>query len=469
MSSSRQATEGSPAYAAMLSFVAALGGLLFGYDTAVISGAIGFLRTHFALEAASMGWAASSALVGCLIGAGAAGELADRLGRKKTLLIAAVLFTVSGIWSALPRTIMEFNIARIMGGVGIGTASVVCPLYIAEIAPAARRGRLVTFNQLAIVIGILVVYFANYFIAGLGGEEWNVATGWRWMFGSEAIPAALFFALTLLIPESPRWLTQKGRKDEARAVLARVGGAAHADAELEAISATLGGEKASLAELLRPGLRVAFAIGAILAILQQVNGINVLMYYAPEIFKQLGSGTDSALLQTVAIGAVNLIFTLVAFRFVDRWGRKPLMILGSSGMGLSLVGLGFVYYYNALAAWALVFILGFIACFAVSMGPVVWIIVSEIFPTRIRGRAVAVAALLLWTANYLMSQSFPMINEDPWLVSVFHHAFPFWLYSLFCAATVLFVWLVVPETKGKTLEEIELLWKREPEEKGKAS
>ena len=469
MSSPRQATEGSPVYAALLSFVAALGGLLFGYDTAVISGAIGFLRTHFSLDAASTGWAASSALVGCLIGAGAAGVLADRLGRKKALLVAAVLFTVSGVWSALPRTIMEFNIARILGGVGIGTASVVCPLYIAEISPAARRGRLVTFNQLAIVIGILVVYFVNYFIARLGGEEWNVATGWRWMFGSEAIPAALFFALTLLIPESPRWLTQRGRKDEARTVLARVGGDAHADTEVDAITATLGGEKASLTELFRPGLRVAFAIGAALAILQQITGINVFMYYAPEIFKQLGSGTDSALLQTIAIGAVNLIFTLVAFRLVDRWGRKPLMIVGSAGMGLSLVGLGYAAYHNILAAWVLICILGFIACFAVSMGPVVWIIISEIFPTRIRGRAVAVSALLLWTANYLMSQSFPIINEDPWLISVFHHAFPFWLYSLFCLATVLFVWLVVPETKGKTLEEIELLWKRKAEKKGKAS
>lgn len=459
MSSSRQSTEGSAAYAAMLSTVAALGGLLFGYDTAVISGAIGFLRTHFALDAASMGWAASSALVGCLIGAGSAGEFADRLGRKKVLLIAAVLFTVSGIWSALPRTIVEFNIARILGGIGIGTASVVCPLYIAEIAPAARRGRLVAFNQLAIVTGILVVYFVNFFIAGIGGESWNVTTGWRWMFGSEAIPAVIFFALILMIPESPRWLAQRGRKDEARAVLVRVGGTAHAEAELHAIASTFRGETASVAELFRPGLRTAFAIGAVLAVLQQVTGINVFMYYAPEIFKQLGSGTDSALLQTIAVGAVNLVFTLVALRTVDRWGRKPLMIIGASGMGISLAGLGFAAYNNILAAWVLVFVLGFIACFAISLGPVVWILIAEIFPTRIRGRAMAASALLLWAANTLVSQTFPMINEDPWLISVFHHAFPFWLYAAFCVVTVLFVWLVVPETKGKTLEEIELLWK----------
>jgi sugar porter (SP) family MFS transporter len=450
--------EGPSLYVAVLSSVAALGGLLFGYDTAVIAGAIGFLRTHFSLDAAATGWAASCALLGCFAGAGIAGFIADRLGRKKALLIAAVLYTVSGVWSALPATITAFSMARILGGIGIGTASVVCPLYIAEIAPASRRGRLVTFNQLAIVIGILVVYFVNYFIAGLGDEQWNTETGWRWMFGSATAPAAVFFLLTLLIPESPRWLAQRGRTEEALGILRRVGGEAKAGEELRSITAALNQERASSEGLLSPGIRKAFLIGAVLAVLQQVTGINVFMYYTPEIFKLLGSGTDIALLQTISVGGINLIFTLVALRMVDRFGRKPLMIAGAAGMTLSLAGLGIAVYNNVLAAWVLVFVLGFIASFAMSLGPVVWLIIAEVFPTRIRGRGMAVATLLLWGANYVVSQTFPMLNEQPWLVATFHHAFSFILFAIFCIATILFVWLVVPETKGKSLEEIEKLW-----------
>jgi SP family xylose:H+ symportor-like MFS transporter len=419
-------TQQSRTRVALLSGIAALGGLLFGYDTAVIAGAIGFLRQHFALDAAATGWAASCALLGCLAGAGGAGFVADRLGRKRAILLSGALFTVSGIWSAIPSTIGEFTVARIMGGIAIGTASVVCPLYIAEIAPAERRGRLVTFNQLAIVIGILVVYFVNYFIARLGNEQWNATSGWRWMLGSEALPAAVFFALALFIPESPRWLIQRGHTEEAR---------------------------------MPRGLRRAFLIGAVLAVLQQITGINVFMYYAPEIFKQLGAGTDAALLQTVAVGAVNLLFTLVALRTVDRTGRKRLMIIGATGMGICLLGLGGAAYASVLDVWVLTFVLGYIACFAMSLGPVVWIVIAEIFPNRIRGRAMALATLLLWGANYVVSQTFPVINENPDLVRMFHHAFPFWLYAAFCAVTVLFVWRVVPETKGLSLEEIESLWK----------
>ncbi len=454
-----KSNEGSALYVAMLSTVAALGGLLFGYDTAVISGAIGFLRSHFSLDAASTGWAASSALVGCLIGAGTAGLISDRLGRKKALLIAAVLYMVSGVWSAIPATITEFSIARILGGIGIGTASVVCPLYIAEIAPAEKRGRLVSFNQLAIVCGILIVYFVNYFIAGLGDEAWNASTGWRWMFGSATAPAAVFFFLTLLIPESPRWLLQRGRNDEALKTLVRVGGDARAASEMGAITEALRETPGSSSGLLKPGLRRAFLIGAVLAVLQQVTGMNVFMYYAPEIFKQLGSGTDIALLQTISIGGMNLLFTLVALRIVDRFGRKPIMIGGASGMALSLVGFGLATYNNIHETWVIVFVLSFIAFFAVSLGPVVWLIIAEVFPTRIRGRGMAIASLLLWGANYIVSQTFPMINEQPWLVASFRHAFPFILYACFCVVTVLFVWLVVPETKGKSLEEIEQLWK----------
>lgn len=452
--------ESRKGYVVTLTFIAALGGLLFGYDTAVISGAIGFLRTHFALSAAQTGWAASSALVGCVVGAGIAGKLSDAFGRKRALMLAAVLFTVSGVWSAIPSNITEFNIARLLGGVGIGMASLLSPLYISEISPAAIRGRLVSFNQLAIVSGILVVYFANYFIAGLGDEAWNIERGWRWMFGSEALPAALFFFALFAIPESPRWLVKQNQTARAETVLTRIGGAAQAAAELNAIRETVDEEAGKFGDLFRPPLRRAMSIGIILAILQQITGINVFMYYAPEIFKGLGSGTDVALLQTVVIGIFNVTFTLLAIRTVDRLGRKPLLIAGSIGMAVSLVGLGVAAAMGTTAAWVLVFVLGYIACFAMSLGPVVWVVIAEIFPTKIRGRAMAVATLLLWAANYCVSQTFPIINEDEWLIATFHHAFPFWMYAAFCVVMTMFVHRVVPETKGKSLEEIERFWHR---------
>lgn len=447
-------------YATLLSVVAALGGMLFGYDTAVIAGGIGFLRAHFSLGPAEMGFAASSALLGCIFGAAIAGTLSDRFGRKRALLLSAALFCVSAVWSALPETLIEFNIARILGGIGVGMASMLSPLYIAEIAPAAIRGRLVSYNQFAIVLGILVVYFVNYFIAGLGDEAWNTASGWRWMFGSETVPALLFFGALLAIPESPRWLIKQGETGHAERILARLGTPERAREDVSAIREAIAQEGSSLRDLLRPGMRRALVIGILLAILQQITGINVFMYYAPEIFKQLGSGTDVALLQTVIVGACNVLFTIVAIRTVDRLGRKPLLMIGAVGMGLCLTGLGIAAYHATTAAWVLVFILGYIACFALSLGPVVWVVLSEIFPTRIRGRAMAVATLLLWTANYVVSQTFPVINEDPWLVGLFRHAFPFWLYALFCLITVLFVAFFVPETKGRTLEEIEHSWKQ---------
>jgi sugar porter (SP) family MFS transporter len=445
-------------YAWMLSMVAALGGLLFGYDTAVISGAIGYLRQFFDLSAAETGWAASSALVGCIGGAAVAGELSDRFGRKRALQLSAALFTVSAVWSAIPANLTEFSVARMVGGVGVGMASLLSPLYIAEIAPAAIRGRLVSFNQFAIVTGILLVYFVNYFIAGLGNEVWNVETGWRWMFGSETLPAILFFMFLIGVPESPRWLVQRDRTGDAGRILSRIGGEAQAERDLAAIGEALQLESGSLAQLTQPGMRVVAMIGVVLAVLQQVTGINVFMYYAPEIFKQLGSGSSAALLQTVIVGAFNVTFTIVAIRTVDRWGRKPLMIVGAAGMGISLLGISFAALTQRTELWVLVFVLGYIASFASSLGPVVWVVLSEIFPTRIRGRAMAVATLALWTANFVVSQTFPMINEQPWLIEHFHGAFPFWLYAAMCAVTVVFVLKFVPETKGKSLEEIEHFW-----------
>jgi SP family xylose:H+ symportor-like MFS transporter len=339
-------------------------------------------------------------------------------------------------------------------------ASMLSPLYIAEIAPPDIRGRLVSYNQFAIVTGILAVYFVNYYIAGLGNDLWNVTVGWRWMFGSETLPAVLFFFSLLAIPESPRWLVKRGEDQRALGILSRLSSPEEARTEVAAIKATLAEKAESLAGLFSPGMRIALVIGIALAILQQITGINVFMYYAPEIFKQVGAGTDTALLQTVIVGAFNVTFTVIAIWTVDRIGRKPLLIVGASGMGLSLIGLGFAAYNTTTQSWVLVFILGYIAFFALSMGPVVWVVLSEIYPTRLRGRAMAIATLLLWAANFVVSQTFPVINEDPWLVATFRHAFPFWLYALFCAVTVVVTWLYVPETKGKTLEEIEQYWRK---------
>ena len=299
-------------YASLLSTVAALGGLLFGYDTAVVAGAIGFLRDHFTLDATETGFAASSALLGCIVGAAGAGTLSDRFGRKRALILSALFFTASAIWSAIPTSLTEFNIARIIGGVGVGMASMLSPLYIAEIAPAGIRGRLISFNQFAIVTGILLVYFVNYWIAGLGDRAWNTSTGWRWMFGSETIPALLFMLSLIAIPESPRWLIKQGKSDEATATLARLSDPGSAQHQVREITAAIALEGSSMRDLLRPGIRRTLVIGLSLAVLQQVTGINVFLYYAPEIFKSLGAGTDVALLQTVVIGACNVLFTIVA-------------------------------------------------------------------------------------------------------------------------------------------------------------
>ena len=463
-----------------------------------------------------------------------AGGLSDRLGRKKMLVIAAVLFFVSAVGTALPASFYQFIAFRFLGGLAIGAASMTSPMYIAEISPARIRGRMVSLNQLAIVTGMVVVYFVNFAIdaygtrldqqllaslgqsqpleprfvrqyvaqrsektppklvetwlakqngpihgealadflkgqslivapseielSALGKETWNVREGWRWMFGSGAFPASALLLLLFLVPESPRWLTKQQRRDEALTVLGRVGGSRQAQVELAEIDEALAHESGSLAQLFQPGMRAALVIGVTLAVLQQVTGINVFLYFAPEIFKKLGTQESVALLQTLLVGGVNAIFTILAIWTVDRLGRKPLMLIGASGMGLSLLALGWAGYYDRTELWTLAFVLGYIACFAMSVGPVVWVILSEIFPTRIRGRAMALATICLWAANFLVTQTFTMMDENPWLVAKFHHAFPFWIYSLLCGVTVVFVWRFVPETKGKSLEEIERSW-----------
>jgi sugar porter (SP) family MFS transporter len=465
------AGRGSVAYVYVIASVAALGGLLFGYDTAVISGAIGFLEQHFHLDPQLWkGWAAASALVGCALGAALAGWLSDLLGRKRVLLLSALLFFISAVGTALPRTFQEFVVFRIIGGLGIGAASLTSPMYIAEVAPARIRGRMVSVNQLAIVSGMLIVYFVNYFIAQYGNTvdrlaaatagSWNVEYGWRWMFGSGAVPSLLLFTLLLFVPESPRFLARRGRTTAARDVLTRINGPEQARRELVEIEQALATETGRLADLFQPGVRAALGIGITLAVLQQVTGINVFLYYAPEIFKNMGANVDAALLETVVVGGVNLLFTLVAIGTVDRLGRKPLMLLGASGMGVSLLAMGLAAYCHRTELWVLVFILGYIGCFALSVGPVTWVILSEIFPTSIRGRAMAVATVLLWSANYVVTQTFTLMDQSAWLVDRFHHSFPFWFYAALCVVQVAFVARFVPETKGRTLEEIERSWHR---------
>ncbi len=447
-------------YVTFITIVATIGGLLFGYDTAVISGAIGFVRDYFELSPAMMGWVASSALVGCVAGCSVAGWLSDRFGRKKVLILSAILFSITGIGCAIVENTSGLVIYRIIGGLGVGIASMLSPVYIAEIAPAHMRGRLVSYNQFAIITGMIAVYFVNYLIAAGGNESWNLQSGWRWMFGSETIPALLFLGSLIFIPESPRWLAKNNMIEKSRQVLLKIGGPEYAEKELKEIRETEISDKQSIRALFNSKFRIALIIGIVLAILQQVTGINVFMYYAPEIFKRLGSGTNTALLQTIIVGFFNMGFTVVAIMTVDRFGRKPLMMIGSLGMGICLLVLGLMAFFQQSALWVLGFILGYISCFALSVGPVTWVIISEIYPTRIRGRALSIATVFLWSANWLVSQTFPMMDENPWLIEKFHHGFSFWIYGLLCFVLLLFMWKRVPETKGKSLEEIEKLWLR---------
>jgi sugar porter (SP) family MFS transporter len=458
----QSATSG---YVVLVCIVATLGGLLFGYDTGVISGAIEALTARFALSEVMKGWASSCVLLGCAVGVLAVGPLSDRYGRKLAMFLAAAMFLISAIGTALPHDIVTFILFRILGGLGIGIASISTPMYIAEITPARIRGRMVAVNQIAIAGGIAVTAFVNYYIAGQGDQAWNIATGWRWMFAAGIAPALVFGALLFLIPESPRWLVERKREDEARRVLEKVGGADFAATELVAIRDALAGEKGTWSELFSPALRRPLAIGIALAILQQVTGINAFMYFGATIFKTMSqsTGVDAGLLQQIIINGACMLCTLIAIATVDKWGRKPLMIVGTLGMGIGLVAMGVMAQTMSDPAAAtklmLASILLYIACFGLSVGPVVWVILAEIFPTAIRGRALGLATFCLWLADYVVTQTFPMMNaEGSWFVARFNHAFPFYVYAIFCAVLVVVMWRWVPETKGRTLEEIERSW-----------
>ena len=442
-------SAGSLGFLIVICLVAATGGLLFGFDTAVISGTVGLFTAEFGLGPTHIGWVASCALVGCMLGAAGAGALSDRFGRKRVLLLSAVFFTVSALGCGLSRSPTELVVARILGGVGIGIASILSPLYIAEVAPPQLRGRLVALQQLAIVSGILLAYFTNSIVLHTG---WADAAKWRWMFGIGAVPALGFLALLLPVPESPRWLIQRGLTDRARAILTRIAGAARAEAELGEIEAAVAEETGDWAELFRPGIRRALGIGMVLAVFQQITGINAILYYAPEIFKQAGSAATTAFNDTVWIGLTNVVMTLVSMSLVDRVGRRRLLLGGTAAMGLALAWVGWGFRAH-VSGWALLLpILGYVASFSLSQGVVVWVFIAEIFPTRTRGRAMSVAVVVLWGACYLVSQTFPM------LVAWAGSAWTFWLYALMCALCVAFVAAAMPETKGRTLEEIERSW-----------
>jgi MFS transporter, SP family, xylose:H+ symportor len=451
--------KGSIFYLAGVCLVAAMGGLLFGYDTGVINGSLKFVQLKFELTAAMKGFAASSALLACIFGAAFAGVASDKLGRKNVLIISAVLFLVSAIGTALPQSTVVFIVFRFIGGLAVGAASMTSPMYIAEIAPARIRGRMISVNQFAIIAGMLLVYFVNYFIAGIGDQAWNTETGWRWMFGSEAIPAVLLLVLMFIVPESPRWLTKQNQKEKALKILTRVDGCKFAKEEMRLIENAIAHESGSIGQLFQPGMRITLIIAIALAVLQQVTGINVFLYFGSEIFEKLGGETvDAALLQQVIVGITNLGFTIIAIWTVDKIGRKPLMLVGSAGMGISLMAMGWAGYTQAMGMWMLIFVLSYIACFALSVGPVTWVILAEIFPTRIRGRAMSIATVCLWLANTVVSQTFPMMDENPFLIEKFHHGFPFFIYGLLCVVLLFVVWRWVPETKGKSLEEIEKMW-----------
>jgi sugar porter (SP) family MFS transporter len=468
-------------YIWMISVVAALGGLLFGWDWVVIGGAKPFFEPHFNLatiatqwsqnglaralglttEATLSGWANSCALLGCLAGSLAAGALSDKFGRKKLLIFSAFLFGVSSVLTGWAGTFNQFVVWRMLGGVAIGTASNLSPLYIAEIAPAELRGRLVTLNQLTIVFGILAAQLLNLVVAQkvpeaataeMIAQSWNGQYGWRWMFTLVAAPSLLFFVAAFFVPESPRWLVKNGQDNRARAVLAEIGGEDYAAGEVRNIRETLVAEEVGrvrFGELLAPRMIKILLIGCALAVLQQWSGINVLFNYAENIFKQAGFGVNTILLFIVITGVVNMAFTFIALATVDRWGRRSLMLFGCAGIAVSHLLMGLAYMMLLKGVAVLVFALAAIGCYGMSLAPVTWVLISEIFPNRIRGTAISVAVSALWIACFILTYTFPLLERGIGTGNTF------WTYSAICALGFVFIRFCVPETKGKTLEQIE--------------
>jgi MFS transporter, SP family, arabinose:H+ symporter len=444
--------------------IASLGGFLFGYDTAVISGTVGFVKSQYALSEVLEGWYVSSALLGCILGVSVAGFLSDRFGRKRVLIVSAVLFTLSALGCAIAFSFTQLVLYRLVGGIGVGVASMSSPLYISEISPPAVRGRMVALYQLSITVGILCAYFANAWIlegARAAGEVagdglWSLIfhrEWWRGMLGAETVPALIFLLLLLAVPESPRWLITRGRELAGRRILERLFEPNAVESQIAEIKSLTEGGGTRLKMLLQPGLKRAVTIGVLLALFTQFSGINAFIYYGPRILEEAGFMISEALGGQVIIGIVNVVFTFVAIAYIDRLGRRPLLVWGVSGILLSLAVTGALFHFGiAEGPWLLVFILTFIACFAFSFGPVTWVIISEIFPTRIRGRAMSIATMATWISTFLVGQTVP------WLLVNLGPTGTFWLFALLCSPALYLGLRVLPETKGKSLEEIERYW-----------
>lgn len=449
------------AYIWLICLVAAMGGLLFGYDWVVIGGAKPFFEPAFGLTTASeRGWANSCALIGCLLGAILSGGLSDKFGRKRLLVLAALLFTVTSIGTALAGTFCAFVVWRIVGGIAIGLASNLSPMYIAEVSPAGVRGMFVSVNQLTIVIGIAVAQLVNYLIAEAVPADataefirnsWNGTVGWRWMFGVTAVPSFLFLLFMFVVPESPRWLAKNGKPEQARNVLAKIGGRRYADDALADIEATLTGdiEKVDFRELLEPKMLKILLIGIVLAVFQQWCGINVIFNYAEEIFRAAAYGVSDTLLNIVATGAVCLVSTFIAIFTVDRLGRRALMMAGAAGLAIVYVLIGGTFRAELTGKPVLFLVLAAMACYSCTLAPITWVILSEIFPNRIRGAAMSVSVFALWLGCFLLTYTFPLMKD---LLGISN---TFWVYAAICTAGFVFILFRLPETKGKTLEQIE--------------
>lgn len=438
----------------LVTMVAIFGGFLFGYDTAVINGANQYLKAHFRLDSIQEGIAGASAILGCIPGAMFAGFLSDRFGRRKVLFICAILYAASGLLSAVPRTFAEFLAARFISGLGIGASSMICPVYIAEMAPKAWRGRLGSMFQLGIVTGIFLTLFINARIQGLGDETWNTTVGWRWMLGAEVVPAVFLLALLFFVQESPRWLIQAGRDPEARRILVGIGGSAHAEEEIAAVKSVTAQEEGRFSELFHARFRRPLLIAVLLMAFSQFSGINAIMYYSTKIFTTAGVGIADSFTASAVIGLVNVLFTFVAIALVDKAGRRPLLLVGLLVQVVALAAVGFMFRAGVQGMGLLVAIVVFIAAFAMALGPIPWILCSEIFPTRVRGRAMSLATFVIWTSCYIVAQTFPMLNDSPRIGP----AITFWVYAACSLFGLLFVAVMVPETKGRSLEEIEKSW-----------